>query len=254
MPRTVKATQRERTERRNELRFLLSEDVARLAMRTVGAHLSLMREDSPYQWSTTVYCDTYDWRAYHGAEHGDSLQLRFREYHRTRPNRVLGASRTWIELKDDSKVASLKERFAVPGRYVPAFLRGEPILPLDDDELLRRGRDFLAAGARPVVATQYNRIAYASAHDRVRITADHNLMYLALPWTSNEDDAVPCHLGPVLAREPNVILEVKWFEELPDWTQRLLEWIEEAARDTRPSKFVVAMRYLLGAERPGAAS
>lgn len=246
MPTTLHVTQPETTERRLERRFLLSEEVARMAMRTVSSHLSLARDDRPYQWSTTVYCDTYDWRAFQEAERGDSLQLRFREYHRIRPDRVLTASRTWVELKEDSPSGSVKERFGMPGRHVPALLRGDAVPQLDGDELFARGKNFIARGARPVVATQYNRIAYAAPEDRVRITADHNLMYLAVPWDSNDDDAVPARLGPVLAQEPNVIFEVKWFDDLPDWSQRLLEWIEESAQDRRQSKFVVAMRHLLG--------
>ena len=246
MPSTLHVTQPETTERRRERRFVLSEEVARMAMRTVSSHLSLARDDRPYQWSTTVYCDTYDWRAFHEAEQGDSLQLRFREYDRIRPDRVLTTGRTWIELKEDAADGSVKERFGIAARFVPALLRGEAVPQLDGDALFARGKEFIALGARPVVATQYNRIAYAGAQDRVRITADHNLMYLAVPWDSNDDDAVPTRLGPVLAQEPNVIFEVKWFEELPDWTQRLLEWIEESAQDRRQSKFVVAMRYLLG--------
>jgi hypothetical protein len=248
MPNIVKAIQRETAERRQERRFLLSEETARLAMRTVSTHLSLVREDSPYQWSTTVYCDTYDWQAYQAAERGESLQLRFREYHRARPNRVLSAARTWIELKDDSRASSVKERFAVAGRYIPAFLRGEPILQdhMEQSELLARGQAFIRAGARPVIVTQYNRIAHAGPQDRVRITADHNLMYLAIPWASSDDRSVPCRIGPVLAREPKVLLEVKWFDELPDWASQLREWIEEGTHDERPTKFVVGMRHLLG--------
>lgn len=246
MPSTLHVTQPETTERRRERRFVLSEEVARMAMRTVSSHLSLARDDRPYQWSTTVYCDTYDWRAFHEAENGESLQLRFREYHRIRPDRVLTTARTWIELKEDSHDGSVKERFGLPAKDVPALLRGESVPELEADVLFARGRKFIAAGARPVVATQYNRIAYAAPQDRVRITADHNLMYLAVPWDSNDDDAVPARLGPVLAQEPNVIFEVKWFDEMPDWTQRLLEWIEESAQDRRQSKFIVAMRHLLG--------
>ncbi|OLC56355.1 MAG: hypothetical protein AUH85_06405 [Chloroflexi bacterium 13_1_40CM_4_68_4] len=246
MPTTLHVTQPETTERRLERRFLLTEEVARMAMRTVSSHLSLASDDRPYQWSTTVYCDTYDWRAYQDAERGDSLQLRFREYHRIRPDRVLATARTWIELKEDTPKGSVKERFGLPAKHVPALLRGDDIPQLDGDALFTRGKKFIARGARPVVATQYNRIAYSGPQDRVRITADHNLMYLAVPWASNADSAVPARLGPVLAQEPDVIFEIKWFEEMPDWATRLLEWIEESAHDRRQSKFVVAMRHLLG--------
>ena len=120
MPTTLHVTQPETTERRLERRFLLTEEVARMAMRTVSSHLSLARDDRPYQWSTTVYCDTYDWRAYQDAERGESLQLRFREYHRIRPDRVLAAARTWIELKEDTPNGSVKERFGMAAKHVPA--------------------------------------------------------------------------------------------------------------------------------------
>jgi hypothetical protein len=249
----LRVTTPEVTERRRERRFILNEETARLAMRTVSAHLSLARDDRPYQWSTTVYCDTYGWNAFREAEAGPSLQLRFREYHRIRPERALGAARTWVELKDDTADGSVKERFGLAAIQVPALLRGEAVPQLDGDELFARGRAFIAAGARPVVATQYNRIAYAALHDVVRMTADYNLMYLAVPWDNNDDGAVPVRLGPLLAQEDEVLFEVKWFDTLPDWAETLLEYVAESAHDQRQSKFVVAMRHLLGlAQREGA--
>ena len=242
----LRVTTPETTQRRRERRFLLSEEMARLALRTVSAHLSLARDDRPYQWSTTVYCDTYDWRAFREAQGGPSLQLRFREYHRIRPDRVLGAARTWVELKDDAEDGSVKERFGLAASNVPALLRGDAVPQLEGDPLFARGKAFIAEGARPVVATQYNRIAYAAPHDRVRMTADYNLMYLAVPWGSNQDGAVPVRLGPLLAQENKVLFEVKWFDQMPDWSVTLLEWIAESAQDRQESKFVVAMRHLLG--------
>ena len=225
---------------------MLSEELARMAMRTVSSHLSLARDDRPYQWSTTVYCDTYDWSAFADAQRGDGIQLRFREYHRIRPERALATPVTWVELKHESPAGSVKERFGMPAREIPALLRGKSGAQLAGDALFARGQEFIRRGARPVVATQYNRIAYAAPEDRVRVTADHNLMYLAMPWDSNDDAAVPARLGPILAQEPNVIFEMKWYQELPDWARQLLDWVEESAQDRRQSKFVVAMKHLLG--------
>ena len=101
-------------------------------------------------------------------------------------------------------------------------------------------------GVRPVVATQYNRLAYAAPEDRIRITADHNLIYLAVPWTTNSDDAVPIRIGPILARETNVVIEMKWIGGLPSWAEELHGYLRQRAPADRPSKFVVAMRHLLG--------
>ena len=243
---TIQSIDRKEFEPRSEHRFLVAEEVARLAMRTAASHLDVSRDDRPYQWSTTTYCDTYDWSVYRAAETGKALRLRVREYDRTRPSEVFGGERVWIELKDDRDDTSRKERFAVSPRVIPAFLRGEPVLPAEADDLMVGARDLVAKSAHPVVVTQYNRLAYAAPRDVIRITADHNLMYVAVAWDSNDDDAVPRALGPVLARESDVIMEMKWFEDLPGWASDLLKWLRERSPERRASKFVVAMRHLLG--------
>lgn len=242
----IEAIDRNEYARRQERRFLVSEEVSRLALRSAAAHLGIARDDRPYQWSTTTYCDTYDWSVYRAAESGAALRLRFREYHRTRPRKILSGPRAWIELKEDDEDTSRKERFAVAPSAIPAFLRGEPILPSLANGLSAQAHSLVAAGARPVVVTQYNRIAYLAPGDVLRVTADHNLMYFAVPWATNDESAVPSPLGPVLAIESNVILELKWLEDLPAWASDLLDWLQEHAPDRRPSKFIVAMRHLLG--------
>lgn len=244
-PPSVPSVDRNELEPRQEHRFLVNEEVVRLAMRTAATHLDIARDDRPYQWSTTTYCDTYDWSVFRAAVRGRALRLRFREYDRSRPPAILHGDEVWIELKDDQNGTSSKERYAVPPREVPAFLRGEAALPAGANGMAERAGELLRAGARPAVVTQYNRIAYAGPRDRIRITADHNLMYLGVPWDSH-DASVPLQLGPVLARESDVIVEMKWVGELPGWGEELLAWLHERAGTERPSKFVVGMRHLLG--------
>lgn len=231
--------------RRHEERFIASEEVARLVMRTAGTHLKLARDDRPFQWSTTCYCDTYDYQIYRAAEEGNALRLRFREYHRTRPGEVLGSPRVFLELKDDDENTSQKERIDVAPEVIPAFLRGEPILP--PGTFHDRAEQLVRTGVRPVLVTQYNRLAYALPDDQLRVTADHNLLYLAIPWATNEDDAVPCRLGPVLGREVGVVVELKWFDTMPPWAEELRGFLRQEAPDERPSKFIVGMRHLFGA-------
>lgn len=233
---------------RHEERYLASEDLGRMALRTAGSHIPLAREDRPYQWLTTTYCDTNDWSVYRGAEAGAAVRLRFREYHRTRPEAVFASPRLWVELKEDVGDRWRKERFEARSDQVPAFLRGDRGFPLASADLAQTAGDLVARGARPVVVTQYNRLAYAAPDDSMRVTADHNLIYLAVPWASGADDAVPCRIGPVLGRERNVIIEVKWFDELPLWADELRGFLKQRAATERPSKFVVAMRHLLGGE------
>jgi hypothetical protein len=231
---------------RHEDRYIASEELARLVMRTAGSHMQLAQDDRPYQWSTTAYCDTYDWSIFRAAEAGEALRLRFREYHRTRPDEAFSSARLWLELKEDTVDMSRKERFEISGDAVPAFLRGETTLTDGTGGLGKKAAELVAAGARPVVVTQYNRLAYAAAKDQIRITADHNLIYLAVPWTTNADDAVPIRIGPILARETDVVIEMKWFGELPNWAEELHGYLRQRAPAERPSKFVVAMRHLLG--------
>ncbi len=237
-------------ERRHEHRFQVSESVARLVMRTTANNLPLSRDDRPYQWSTTTYCDTVDWSIYRQAKTGSAMQLRIREYHRTRPREVLNPGTAWIEFKDDEEDTSLKERFGVPMDSARSFLRGEPTLPNLDHGLAERAAKLLKGGARPVVVTQYNRLAYNSLDSSLRITADHNLMYFALPWAAGDGDEDPRPLGTLLAMEPNVIVEMKWYGERPHWALDLHSYLQENTKQERPSKFIVAMRWLLGDSGP----
>lgn len=239
-------------EPRKEHRFLVNESVARLALRTAATYLPLDRDDRPYQWSTTTYCDTYDWAVLKAEKSGHATQLRLREYHRTRPSQIFAADSLFLELKDDSPDAGLKERYIVPTVEVPSYLRGERTIEGATNVLAPRMAALVKVGVRPVVVTQYNRIAYSANDGSVRFTADHNLMYLAIPWESNSDDAVPSRLGPVLGREPGVIIEVKWFDTLPHWADELYGYIREHMANERPSKYVIAMKHLLGEmERTG---
>src|ERR1700716_4752777 len=136
-------------ERRHEHRFQVSESIARLVMRTTANNLPLSRDDRPYQWSTTTYCDTVNWSIYRAAEKGSAMQLRIREYHRTRPREVLNPGTAWIEFKDGEKDTSLKERFGVSMDVARSFLRGEAALPEQDHGLAGRDARLLRASGRP---------------------------------------------------------------------------------------------------------
>ena len=250
MPKSAKraaevVTRQIDAERRHEHRFLVNEGVARLVMRTTANNLPLARDDRPYQWSTTTYCDTPAWAVYRAGKSGAAMQLRLREYHRTRPRDVFGSGTLWIEFKDDDEETSLKERFGVTNALARSFLRGEHVLPEDERRLGERAQELLANGARPVVVTQYNRLAYSSLDSSLRVTADHNLMYMALPWTSR-DTGEATALGPMLGMEPRVVIEMKWYGELPHWASDLHEYLKRESVSERPSKFMVAVGLLLG--------
>ena len=96
-----------------------------------------------------------------------------------------------------------------------------------------------------MVVTQHNRLAYSSLDSSLRVTADHNLMYMALPWTSS-DTGEATALGPMLGMEPRVVIEMKWYGELPHWASDLHEYLKRESVGERPSKFMIAVGLLLG--------
>src|SRR5207247_11317687 len=103
------------------------------------------------------------------------------------------------------------------------------------------------AVAPPLAASHYNRPAYISLNPSLRTTADHTLMYFALPWESRGDGMdAPSPLGSLLSMQPDVIVEMKWYSELPHWAIDLHAYLKENTREERTSKFIVAMRWLLG--------
>ncbi len=235
-----------RLTRRREDRFLAGQNLARSVMEAASRNLELADEDPQFPWRTTIYCDTPDWRVYRSAEVGSRLPcLRFREYHASRPDQAFASPNTWLELKEISPL-SRKEGCQVPSRVVPAFLRGDCELPTSLVRLGGQARLLVAARARPVLVTQCYRLAYGAPGDRIRITADHNLSYLAMPWATNHDGAVPCPIGPVIGSQSGVVIEMKWFGELPPWALTVFESLREYALGDRPSKFVLGMRYLFG--------
>src|SRR5947199_10004018 len=113
-----------------------------------------------------------------------------------------------------------------------SLLRGEAALPEPDHGLAERATVLLREGARPVAVTQYNRLAYNSLDSSLRITADHNLMYFALPWETRDDgDTEPSPLGSLLAMEPDVSAEMKWYAQLPHWSADLHPYPQHSTRD-----------------------
>ncbi len=187
-------------EPRKEHRFLANEAVARLALRTAGTYLPLDRDDRPYQWSTTTYCDTSDWKVLRAEKSGHATQLRLREYHRTRPNQAFAGESIFLEMKDDSPDAGMKERYVVPTAEIMGYLRGERAIEAGPDTLVSRMRDLVKIGVRPVVVTQYNRIAYAAPDASVWTTRSRRASVRsssASPaWSSRSSGSTRCRIGP----------------------------------------------------------
>lgn len=230
------------TAERTEMRFLAPRALVLEAERLARANLTLGDLEADAPWYTTTYCDTRDQRLFRSAERGHGTLLRFREYHPRRPERALASRRIWIEWKDEGPARSKKQRVIVRPADVAPFLRGEAEI-LRRVEIAEGSRDMFWGGLSPVVVTQYRRVAYSSRRDDVRITFDHELTYLALD-EAPADGPGPRSLGVILAREPDVVVELKWQHVLPEWLAQLLDELRGRSADRDP-KFVVAMRRLL---------
>ena len=228
---------------RSQKRFLVDEDQARAVMQAVGRNLEPARDDGLFPWRITTYCDTPDWRLYRSAEAGAGTRLRFREYHMIRPDEAFGSATTWLESKENLPL-ECKARVRVSSSAIPALLRGDAKLPAALNWLGEQFQLLVAAHARPVLVTRYCRVAYAAPGDRIRITADYDLSYLAIPWAANDDGAVPCRIGPVLGTESGTVIEIEYSHELPDWAVAILASLSEPTSGERPSKFVVGVRHL----------
>ena len=221
-------------ERRHEHRFQVSESIARLVMRTTASNLPLSRDDRPYQWSTTTYCDTVEWSIFRAAEKGSAMQLRIREYHRTRPREVMNPGTAWIEFKDDEQDTSLKERFGVSMEVARSFLRGGTTLPDPEHGLAERAVRLPGTGRDRSPSPSTNRLAYNSLDSSRRITADHNLMYFALPWERGRRLRRFRHRSGRCSQEPYVIVEMKVYGDLPHWAIDLHAYLKETPAKSGP--------------------
>lgn len=231
---------------RGERRFLIDEMMAHVILDILSRHLNLAPEEWSTPWRTTVYCDTPDARIFRSAKSGAGVFMRFREYHTKRPSAVFTGEETWLEFKPVEQFTG-KTRYAFASRSIPALLRGEieldPELGQPDGYL----QQLLQAGVRPVFATQYHRLAYATPGDIVRITADLELTYHVLPhWDAGDPQAVPSPLAPAFFTEFGVVVEMKWLRELPKWAVMVAEFLGAYTLSGGENKFLVGMRHLQG--------
>jgi len=213
------------TAKRNELRFLVAEEDARRALGVAARELRRLDERP---WYTTTYCDTPDRSVYRAALAHDGVMLRIREYADARPERILGGPLVWIEWKRETASESQKWRFVTTPDQVRATLRGD-------------GRAFAGwpRDIEPVVVTQCRREAYESRRGEVRVTADREVAYRRV--SANGDKSL---LGPAIGQEEGVLVEVKWLDTLPEWTERLIHELRDRSAEY-PAKFLVAMHHLL---------
>ena len=230
---------------RQEYRFLLDRRNARTASEVVLQHCRVADEDYFTPWNITVYLDTADLAIYNQAEQGGALSLRLREYHADRPVDVLTSSTVWVEFKEISK-SSRKDRMCLAAEDIVALLTARQLTPNVLRRLPAQAVEWIDAGVRPVLVTRCRRRAYQAIGDPLRVTIDQELTYLSAKWADDKDLPGRIAVGPMIAKEHAVLMELKSSEALPDWASDLVASLQEQT-DDRPSKFVVGMRHLLRA-------
>ena len=257
---------------RQELKFQLSMGQARALVARVREHLAPHRYEGPGGTSlpgarhfiTSVYFDTPDQRVLAEARGGrDGTRIRARVYYDEFPALATHARRRedlyrqgpeiWLEVKRTRGGRSAKWRLSIPKRSVPDLLAGRlslerlDQLPLDGDVSrqeagahLRETAERYGGQLHANVIVNYRRTAWQDSAGTLRITADQDLAFFAVPERMWERDLVleRSFLGQAIGEVPGCLLEIKSTAGLPRWLESELDALE--LRPRAFSKFVAA--------------
>jgi hypothetical protein len=232
-----------------------------------------------HHYVTTVYFDTpssmHLRAAVASGEH--NVKIRAKEYYDVHPSLAEVATNAselvryhpwlWFELKQRVESRTLKHRFRLPKRDVPAFFREGRVT----EEMLQLARADELAGAaaplpglnaivaycqtlqEPLMATSlvnYRRLSWQAADGTLRVTLDLGLSFYAPPaelW-SLERALVRDSLGAARGREGYLVLEVKRTGPVPAWLEQALS--AAGLSPVNYSKFVAAGRALGSCDAP----
>ena len=217
---------------------------------------------------TTIYFDTPA-RTHYRAATGDidhNVKIRAKEYYDLHPSLAELATDPgdivryqpwiWFEMKRRDGARTIKHRFRLPKRDVPACLNGGQVVP-DALALPASGvvpADSERAGIREIVAycralgeplaasclVNYRRLSWQEPDGDLRVTLDSELAFYAVPddlWQRRRA-LVRDALGAARASEPRAVLEIKRRSTPPAWLESFLGGANVAS--VRFSKFVAA--------------
>lgn len=260
------------TAEREEVKYLLPrarlEPLLRCLEREIPAHRFVGEGANalPHaqHFVTTIYFDTPTQRHFRGAvsDMQHNIKVRAKEYYDLHPTLAELATNpeqivryqpwVWIEMKRRDGTRTMKRRFRLPKREVPAVFGGGT---LSADALLHEGeRQMALAGVSELVEytrslgeplqaaclVNYRRLSWQDQDASLRLTVDLGLSFFAPPsdlW-QRERALVKSSLGRARAQEPLAVLEVKRRGPLPGWLSEALE--QAAVAPVAFSKFVAA--------------
>jgi hypothetical protein len=267
---------------RDEIKYLLpthrSKALAELLVRHLPLHRftgeGANRLPDAQHLVTTIYFDTPA-RTHHRAATGDAdhnVKIRAKEYYDLHPSLAELATDTadivryqpwvWFEMKRRDGLRTIKHRFRLPKRDVPACLAGGQVTP---EGLALPMSGFAPAeseqsGIREIVAycrsleaplsasclVNYRRLSWQDPQGDLRVTLDSDLAFYAVPadlWQRRRA-LVRETLGAPCAHESRAILEVKSRGAQPDWLREFLR--DAALAPVRFSKFAAAATVVHG--------
>ena len=261
---------------RDETKYLVAGDRLAPLLALLSKHLPQHRFTGeganllPGAWHlvTTIYFDSPA-RTHYRAATGDidhNVKIRAKEYYDLHPSLAELATDPadifryqpwiWFEMKRRDGARTLKHRFRLPKRDVPACLNGGQVVPealalpttgvvpADSERAgIREIVDYCRALGEPLAATclvNYRRLSWQQPEGDLRITLDSDLAFYAVPddlWQRRRA-LVRDALGAPRASEPRAVLEIKCRSSRPAWLESFLDGAN--VESVRFSKFVAA--------------
>jgi hypothetical protein len=255
------------TSDRLETKYLISPErigpLARALVPRLPAHsyngpgASLLHD--AHHFATTIYFDTPSqvlWQAA-CADIDHNVKVRAREYYDLQTNFAhLSSSpapivpfdaKIWLELKRRITSQTLKHRFRIDKRDVPAFLRGGRVPAGEASDALGTEQEhvlnYCRAVSEPLSASclvNYRRLSFQDPDAMLRVTIDLDVMFYAAPsdlWTRT-CALLPSTLGKPCGRESRAVVEVKRRIALPEWLEAAID--DARGEPTSFSKFIHA--------------